>query len=108
MSWLCLLYTSAILNKKVLSGESGSVLFLNRHDPALGIGDLAPLHTCLLYTSCVDHVALVELQLHIAGHGLFQTVGKGVQRLAQRGEPLDVYKRQLTMSIFGGCETSRF
>ena len=34
-----------ILNKKVLSGESGSVLFLDGDDPALGIGDLAPLHT---------------------------------------------------------------
>ena len=38
----------------------------------------------------LDHVALVELQLHIAGHSLFQTVGKGIQCLAQRGEPLAV------------------
>ena len=38
----------------------------------------------------VDHVALVELELHIAGDGLFQTVGKGIQSLAQRGEPLAV------------------
>ena len=38
----------------------------------------------------VDHVALVELQLHIAGHSLFQTIGKGIQCLAQRGEPLAV------------------
>ncbi len=38
----------------------------------------------------VDHVALVELELHIAGDGLFQAVGKGIQSLAQRGEPLAV------------------
>ena len=29
----------------------------------------------------VDHVALVELQLDIAGHGLLKAVGEGIQRL---------------------------
>ena len=38
----------------------------------------------------VDHVALVELQLDIAGDGLLEAVSKGIQSLAQRGEPLAV------------------
>ena len=38
----------------------------------------------------VDHVALVELQLDVAGDGLLEAVSKGIQRLTQRGEPLAV------------------
>ena len=34
----------------------------------------------------VDHVALVELQLDVAGDGLLEAVGEGIQRLAQRME----------------------
>ena len=32
----------------------------------------------------VDHVALVELQLDVAGDGLLEAVGEGIQRLTQR------------------------
>ena len=38
----------------------------------------------------VDDVALIELQLHVAGDGLLGGVHKGGQGLAQRGVPLAV------------------
>ena len=43
--------------------------------------------------SCVDDVALVELELDVAGDGLLRLVDEGGERLAQRREPLaEVYQ----------------
>ena len=55
----------------------------------------------------VDHVALVELQLDVAGDGFLQVVGEGADGLTQRGEPLAVVDQlahllgQLCLEVHG-------
>lgn len=58
---------------KVAGGEGGDALVVER---VRGGG------------ACLDDVALVELELHFAGHIPLCGLDKRLQRLAKRGEPL--------------------